>query len=49
MHVTGVKRKERKKYPVYTFSEDVQHYEIFWKINELNLTNYKDELNASTN
>ena len=30
--------KSMEKYYVYSFSEHAQHYEIFWKINERNLT-----------
>ena len=42
MHIILIKKKgrKRKKYSVFSFSEHVQHYEVFPKINEPNLTNH---------
>ena len=35
-----MKRKKRQKYSDYKFLEHLQHYDIFWKDNEHNLTQY---------
>ena len=49
MPVTLIKKKMKKEIFSFNFSEHVQHDRIFWKIKELNVTNYKHKLNANRN